>query len=119
MPMLESEPWGEVETEPEVDAWLLGLSDHGFGHVAFYINLLAARGVLLKEPHTRQLDGKLRELRFYMGPEVYRITYYIAKGRRIILLTVFPKDQPREGAEIERAKRAMSRCIAEGHTAED
>jgi hypothetical protein len=113
-----SEAWGEVETEPEVDAWLLGLSDHGFGHVAFYIDLLAARGVFLGEPYPRQLDAKLRELRFYMGTEVYRISYYIATGRRIILLTVFPKDQPREDAEIERARRAMVRCIAEGHTAE-
>jgi hypothetical protein len=88
------------------------------GHVAFYIDLLARRGPLLGEPYTRQLEGKLRELRFYIGRERYRISYYIAAGRRIILLTVFAKDQPRERAELARARRAMERCIREGHTAE-
>lgn len=58
-------PWGTVELEPEVSQWLEGLTDEEFGHVAFYIDLLADRGVLLGEPHTRQLSGKLRELRFH------------------------------------------------------
>ena len=30
----------------------------------FYIELLRQEGALLGEPYTRQLDGKLRELRF-------------------------------------------------------
>jgi hypothetical protein len=97
------------------------LSDDQFGRVEFYVDLLAERGVQLDEPYTRQLDGKLRELRFYLGQEgdAVRITYYIASGRRIILLTVFRKQRQRERAEIERAVRAMERCIAEGHTRED
>ena len=48
-----------------------------------------------------------------------RIAYYIASGRRIILLTVFSKQHRRERAEVARAERAMRRCITEGHTAED
>ena len=87
--------------------------------MAFYIDLLEQRGVHLGEPYTRQLRGKLRELRFFLGRERVRITYYIAVGRRIILLTIFPKRQPRESAEIARADKAMERCIREGHTAED
>ena len=55
--------WGEVEAEPVVTAWLDGLDDEAFGRVEFAIDLLAERGVLLGEPHTRQLRGKLRELR--------------------------------------------------------
>jgi hypothetical protein len=35
-----------------------------FATAAFYVDLLAERGTLLGEPYTRQLDGKLRELRF-------------------------------------------------------
>jgi hypothetical protein len=62
---------------------------------------------------------KLRELRFYIGREQHRITYYMAAGRRIILLTVFRKTRGRERREIDRAERAMERCIAEGHTAEE
>jgi hypothetical protein len=66
-------------------------------------------------PFTRQLDGKLRELRFYLGRQQTRITYYIATGRTIVLLTVFAKTKPRQRAEIDRARRAMQRCIDEGH----
>ena len=112
-------PWGEVETEPEIDAWLDSLTEQEFGRTEYHINLLAERGPLLGEPDIRQLSGKLRELRFYVGREQIRITYYIARGRRIILLTVFRKTRTRERAEVERAIRAMNRCIAEGHTAED
>jgi hypothetical protein len=111
--------WGEVETEPEIDEWLSSLTDEEFGAVEFHIDLLAEKGVLLDEPHTRQLVGKLRELRFYLGRERVRVTYYIASGRRIILLTVFRKTQRQERAEIQRALAAMQKCIAEGHTAED
>jgi len=111
--------WGSVEVEPEVEEWLERLSEEDFGQAAFYVDLLADRGVNLGEPYTRQLRGKLRELRFYIGREQHRITYYVAAGRRIILLTVFTKTRRRERREIDRAKRAMERCIAEGHTAEE
>ena len=74
---------------------------------------------LLDEPFTKQLDGKLRELRFYIGGRPTRITYWIAPGRRIVLLTVFVKSRGRERREVERAKRALQRCSAEGHTAEE
>jgi len=67
---------------------------------------------------TRQLHGALRELRFYLGREQVRVTYYITTGRRIILLTVFRKTRRREAREIARAHEAMQRCIREGHTAE-
>ena len=64
--------WGIVELEPEVREWLLGLADEEFGHVAFYIDLLQEQGVHLDEPYTRQLAGKLRELRFHLGHERQR-----------------------------------------------
>lgn len=96
--------------------WLEDLSDDDFGQVAFYIDLLAERGVGLSEPYTKQLRGKLRELRFSFGRERIRVSYFIASGRRIILLTVFKKTKQRERAEVDRAERAMKRCITEGHT---
>ncbi|MED7927474.1 type II toxin-antitoxin system RelE/ParE family toxin [Nonomuraea sp. LP-02] len=111
--------WGEVELEPEVDEWLEKLDQEDLETAAFYIDLLAARGVLLDEPYTRQLRGKLRELRFHLQRESVRITYWIASGRRIILLTVFCKRRMHEFAEIERAWRAMQRCVAEAHTADE
>ena len=107
--------WGAVELEPEVTNWLDSLTDDEFGQAERYIDLLGDQGVHLSEPFTRQLDGKLRELRFYLDRQPTRISYYIATGRIIVLLTVFTKTKPRERIEIDRARRAMQRCIDEGH----
>lgn len=111
--------WGIVELEPEVRDWLEGLPSGMFANAAFYVELLADNGPLLGEPYTRQLDGKLRELRFYLDGSAFRLTYWIAPGRRIVLLTVFAKTRMRERAQIERARRALNRCMAERHTAEE
>ena len=107
--------WGTVELEPEVRDWLETLPTGQFATAAFYLDLLAERGVLLKEPYTKQLEGKLRELRFHLEGQAFRVTYWIASGRRVVLLTVFSKTKQREAREIERARRAMARCIAEDH----
>jgi ribosome-binding protein aMBF1 (putative translation factor) len=72
---------------------------------------LAAEGPLLGEPpYTRQLDGKLRELRFHLDGEAVRVTYWIATGRRVILLTVFRKTRMREWREVDRPRRAWQLC---------
>jgi phage-related protein len=99
----------------------LALPATEFGRAEFYIDLLADRGPLLDQPYTRQLRGKLRELRFYLGAtgQAVRLSYYMAGGLRIILLTVFRKQRRRERAEIERAYKAMRRCIEEKHVTEE
>ncbi|MGC4857366.1 type II toxin-antitoxin system RelE/ParE family toxin [Micromonospora sp. DT4] len=107
--------WGNVELESEVRAWLEDLPTAYFARAAFCIDLLADQGVLLGEPHTRQLDGKIRELRFYLERDAVRVTYWIASERRIILLTVFRKTRMREDREVERARRAFERCVTERH----
>ena len=78
-------------------------------------------GVVELEPEVADWVRTLPELRVYLGAvgQPVRIAYYIASGRRIILLTVFSKQRRRERAEIARAVRAMKRCIAEEHTAEE
>ena len=111
--------WGTVELEPEVRDWLEGLPTALFARAAFYVDLLGEQGPLLGEPHTRQLGGKLRELRFYLERDAVRLTYWIAEHRRIILLTVFRKTRMREDREIARARRALARCIAQSHTVDD
>jgi hypothetical protein len=107
--------WGTVELEPEVRDWLEGLPTAPFARAAFYIELLAEQGPLLYEPYARQLDGQLRELRFHIERSATRITYWIASGRRIILLTVFTKTRMREDRQVDRARRALARCIAAQH----
>lgn len=99
--------WGRIELEPEVAMWLGALTEADRHHAAFYIDLLEKEGPGLRFPHTSQLQGKLRELRFYLARERWRITYFIAAERRIVLLTVFRKRRRQERAEIARATRAM------------
>jgi hypothetical protein len=111
--------WGEVELEPEVDDWFDTLDQDDKETAAFYVDLLAERGVLLGEPYTRQLRGKLRELRFHLARQSVRISYWVAADRRIILLTVFRKQRMREEAEVQRACRALQRCINEAHTPDE
>jgi hypothetical protein len=107
--------WGVVELEPEVEKWLEGLPTALFARAAFYVDLLGDQGPLLGEPYTKQLDRKLRELRFHLERQAIRITYWIASDRRIILLTVFPKTRMRDQQEVERARRALARCIDDAH----
>ena len=111
--------WGTIELEPEVEDWLEHLPTPQFATAAFYVDLLAERGPLLDEPYTRQLVGKLRELRFHLDRKSVRVTYWIAPERRIVLLTVFTKTRMRENREIARALRALRQCVAERHTADD
>lgn len=111
--------WGTIELEPEVRQWLEGLCASHFSRAKFYVDLLAAEGPLLGEPYTRQLDGKLRELRFYLDSDTLRVTYWIAQGRRIVLLTVFRKTRMREDREVARARRAFRRCVENAHTADE
>ena len=44
------------------------------------------------------------------------MTYWIAPGRRIVLLTTFTKTRMREDREIGRARLALARCMTEEHT---
>ena len=111
--------WGEVELEPEVRDWYLGLTEPDQARVRFHVDRLSELGPLLDEPYSRQLAGKLRELRFFLTGRPRRVTYWIAPGRRIVLLTVFVKTRRQEHREVDRAKRAMERYMAETHRADD
>ena len=103
---------GRGQLEPEVVDWYLNLSETEQSRVRFHVDRLADLGPLLDEPYTRQLQGKLRELRFYLRTEQTRITYWIAPGRLVILLTVFTKTR-RQERQVERAVRALQRCMTE------
>jgi hypothetical protein len=58
-------------------------------------------------------------LGFHLDGQSVRVTYWIASGRRIVLLTVFAQTRMREVGEVERARRALARCLAEEHRVED
>jgi phage-related protein len=103
----------DVEIEPEVRSWLAGLSDRDFGRADFLVGLLAERAEDLREPYTRHLGGKVRELRFHRLRQQTRVTYWPAPGRRVILLTTFRKTRGAETAEVARALHAQTICEAE------
>jgi hypothetical protein len=90
-----------------------GLSDRDFGRVDFLVGLLAGQAETLAEPYTRHLGGKVRELRFHLLAQQTRVTYWLAPGRRVILLTVFRKTRSAETAEVGRALQAQKICEAE------
>lgn len=56
------------------------LRPEDFATAETYIDLLAEIGPLLDEPYTRQLSGKLRELRFRLSGRSWRITYFMPGG---------------------------------------
>jgi hypothetical protein len=108
-----------VEVEPEVRSWLAGLPDRDFGRVDFLAGPLAEQAGTLGEPYTRHLGGKVRELRFHLLSQQTRVTYWLAPGRRIVLLTVFRKTRSAEGAEVARALQAQKACQSEHGPAHD
>ena len=105
-----------VEVEPEVERWIDSLPVKEFATVLTAVERLSERGSLLRLPASRALGAGLFELRLDVGRTQRRITYYFAPGQRIVLLTAFRKQRQTERAEIRRARRAMRRCITEGHT---
>lgn len=107
-----SGPWAVVfyhdsrGREP-VRAWpdeLAARSPSEYGAVRHHLDLLEDFGVYLEEPYTRQLSGKLRELR----PGPWRITYFADPERRMVLLTSSRKRGRRtDRRDIDRAMRLM------------
>jgi len=76
------------------------------------IDLLANYGVLLKEPYTKQIKCKLRELRISSSSGEVRILYFAFANRRLVLLHGFVKKTrktPRR--EIDIAERRLNDFI--------
>jgi hypothetical protein len=109
----------DVEVEPEVRTWLDSLSDRDFGRIDFLVGVLAEQAETLGEPHSRHLGGRVRELRFHLLRQQTRVTYWLAPGRRVVLLTVFHKTRSAETAEVQRAIRAQQVCETTHGAADD
>ena len=108
-----------IELEPEVEEWLDALTPIDFATVLPHVERLAERGSALRMPASKPLGEGLFELRFDLARAAWRIPFFFAAGRRIVLLTVFHKQRMNERHEITRARAAMTRCIAEAHNAEE
>ena len=107
------------EVEPEVEQWIESLSVREFAKVVAAVERLAEDGSRLRFPASRALGGGFFELRVDLGRVARRVTFYFADDRRIVLLTTFRKQRQNERVEVRRARGAMRRCIAEGHSPEE
>ena len=83
------------------------------------VERLAEDDSRLRFPASRALGGGLFELGVGLGGVARRVTFYFADDRRIVLLTTLRKQRQNERAEVRRARRAMRRCLAGGHTPEE
>ncbi|WP_218617821.1 type II toxin-antitoxin system RelE/ParE family toxin [Cryptosporangium aurantiacum] len=102
-----------IELEPEVRDWLETLTLTEYAKVEAMADILADRAETLGEPYSRHLSGKTRELRFHLSKGAVRISYWLAPGARVVLLTVFRKSRQVERAEVERAIMAQQECAAD------
>jgi len=102
-----------VELEPEVEKWMLALPMSQFGLVLPLVERLAEIGNQMSFPHSKSLGAGLFELRFNNANPTWRITYYFANDRRLVLLTVFAKQRLNERLQIQRARHALTRCQTE------
>ncbi|GCD97368.1 type II toxin-antitoxin system RelE/ParE family toxin [Embleya hyalina] len=104
-----------IEIEPEVRLWLCTVSDRDYLHAEHAAERLSAAPTTLAGPFACHLGDGLRELRFILGHDGngIRLTYWLAPGRRIVLLTVFRKTRMREEGEVGRARLARKACEAE------
>ncbi len=76
------------------------------------IGLLAHQGVLLKEPYTRQVAGKMRELRISCNKREVRIFYFPFRQRTFLLLHAFvKKTEKTPSREIDVAIARMEDAI--------
>jgi len=76
------------------------------------IKLLGQYGVLLKEPYTRHIRGKIRELRIRDKRGLVRVLYFTVTGKRFILLHGFIKDTGKTPEQdIETAEKRMNDFI--------
>ena len=90
-----------------------------FATVVAAVERLAKDGNRPRFPASRAQGDGLFELRVGLDRVARRITFYFADNRRIVLLTTFRKQRQSERAEVRRARRAMRRCLAEGHAPEE
>lgn len=108
-----------VEIEPEVQQWLDALPGRQHVAVEARVDRLADDPAQARMPWARPLQDKTWELRFNLGDDSWRITYWVAPGRRVVLLTVFRKTRDNEAAEVARAKRAQKACEGTHPPADD
>jgi phage-related protein len=72
------------------------------------IDLLSKKGVLLKEPYTKKVKGKIREIRVKDKEGAIRVLYFSFTGKKLILLHgIIKKTNKTPKGDIEIAEKRM------------
>jgi len=93
--------------EPVVE-FLDSLPDSAHAKVIRYVELLTMYGVLLKEPYTKQVRGKIREIRVRDKKGAVRILYFGWTHARFVLLHgILKKSNKTPSRAIDIAEKRM------------
>lgn len=105
--------WGvsewTVKLSEEVADWYQSLNQKDLAIAKRHFDELRTFGNALGMPRSKNLKGKLYELRFRCQNVERRITYTFEPDRNIITLTTFRKQKNNERKEINRARAALAR----------
>ena len=102
----------EAGREP-VAVFLDDLPDNARAKMVRHIELLTTYGVFLKEPYTKQIRGKIRELRVTDKIGAVRVLYFgFIEGRFILLHGFIKKTDKTPAREIDIAEKRMKDFLA-------
>lgn len=93
----------------EVEQWYRSLGSGDRSVADRHIETLEAFGNALGMPRSKNLKGRLYELRFKCENVERRITYTFEPQKKIIMLTTFRKQKNNERKEIQRARDELRR----------
>lgn len=101
----------ESENEPVAEFFdSLSIADRA--KVTRSIKRLAENGILLKEPFSKQIKGKIRELRIQCKDKPVRVLYFTFTERTFVLLHGFiKKSQKTPRKEVNLAVKRMNECL--------
>ena len=92
-------------SQPVIE-FLEGLDEKMRAKVARDIDLLADKGIQLREPHSKYLQDGIFELRTKVSSDISRVLYFFVVGYKIVLTNGFIKKTRRTPpSEIERARQ--------------
>ena len=98
-----------------MQTFMAGLNDRNRADAAALIKLVEARGNQLREPHSKQIEPGLLELRRYQ----VRIFYTFRPGRRIVLLDGVVKKQDKLAPrDVDHARALLRDLLAREARAE-
>ena len=95
-----------------VEEFILSQDERTQARFRWSLEQLRARNVMAREPLAKHIEGKVYELRVESQTNIFRVMYFFATGKQIVLLNGFQKKtQKTPNREIAMALKRMNRFI--------